>query len=134
MTTLADRTISALANEHATLAEAPGEGFNQSVWDRWDALPAREQLEGFLLHLGFAGKADQLAEAATVDIHGFGLAIADSVSLTATADDPTAAFTGPLEAAVRLLGGRLAPTHTPADVTVVGNVTLEDLRRVFPGY
>ena len=56
------------------------------------------------------------------------------MSLTATATDATATFAGPLEAALRLLGGRLAPASTPADVDVTGNVTLDDLRRVFPGY
>ncbi|MCU1688358.1 MAG: hypothetical protein JWN20_286 [Jatrophihabitantaceae bacterium] len=257
--TLADRTISALANEHAALGgiaaslsddqlagpsgtsewalhqvfshlgsgaeitlaglqaalggDAPAEDFNQTVWDRWNAMPAREQLEGFLAHdaalvealetldaeqreslqvkigflpfplsvasfagmrlgevalhswdvrvaldtdagvadesaqvlieqyssglgflLGFVGKPDNLASPSTVDIHGYGLTIADSVSLTPAVADATATFTGPLEAAVRLLGGRLAAARTPADVSVTGNVTLDDLRRVFPGY
>jgi hypothetical protein len=39
-----------------------------------------------------------------------------------------------LEAAIRLIGGRLAAAHTPAGTEVVGDVTLDDLRRVFPGY
>jgi hypothetical protein len=34
----------------------------------------------------------------------------------------------------RLLTGRLTPPFTPEDVTVTGNVGLDDLRRVFPGY
>ena len=34
----------------------------------------------------------------------------------------------------RLVSCRLTPAHTPADVRVSGAVTLEDLRRVFPGY
>ncbi len=32
------------------------------------------------------------------------------------------------------MAGRLSPEHTPAAVEVTGNVTLDDLRRVFPGY
>jgi len=28
--------------------EAPGDGFNQSVWDRWNAMTPREQAEAFL--------------------------------------------------------------------------------------
>jgi uncharacterized protein (TIGR03083 family) len=86
--------------------------------------------------LGFTSKADALAHPALVDLHGSGFAldIADTVSVTTTAPRPTATFTGPLEAAVRLLAGRLTTRHTPDDVEVTGNITLDDLRRVFPGY
>jgi uncharacterized protein (TIGR03083 family) len=88
---------------------------------------------GFLL--GFLGKADALAEPAVVDVHGHGLVVSSSVSLSSAADDQaTADFAGPLEAFVRLIGGRLTPAHTPADVSVSGNVGLDDLRRVFPGF
>jgi uncharacterized protein (TIGR03083 family) len=86
--------------------------------------------------LGFTGKADALAHPAVVDLlgSGFALVIADTVSVTTTAPRPTATFTGPLEAAIRLLAGRLTTRHTPESVEVTGNVTLDDLRRVFPGY
>lgn len=86
--------------------------------------------------LGFTGKADALAQPAVIDIlgSGFALVIADTVSVTTSASRPTATFTGPLEAAIRLLAGRLTTRHTPDDVEVTGNVTLDDLRRVFPGY
>ena len=86
--------------------------------------------------LGLTAKADALASPAVVDIHGteFALVIADSVSLTTSASQPTATFTGRLESAIRLLAGRLTPAHTPEDVEVTGNVTLDELRRVFPGY
>jgi uncharacterized protein (TIGR03083 family) len=86
--------------------------------------------------LGFTGKADALAHPAVIDLQGsgFALVVADTVSITTTAPPPTATFTGPLEAAVRLLAGRLTTRHTPDDVEVTGNVTLDDLRRVFPGY
>ena len=89
---------------------------------------------GFLL--GFAGRADQLPEPTVVRIEGSSTAIAvdGGVSLTTSAGAPTARLTGGVEAAVRLIAGRLTPAHTPADVRVNGNVTLEDLRRVFPGY
>ena len=36
--------------------------------------------------------------------------------------------------AIRLLSGRLKPEFTPAGVEVTGNVTLDELREVFPGY
>jgi uncharacterized protein (TIGR03083 family) len=86
--------------------------------------------------LGFTSKADVLADPAVVDLHGSGFAldIADTVSITTNAPGSTATFTGPLEAAVRLLAGRLTTRYTPDDVTVTGNITLDDLRRVFPGY
>jgi uncharacterized protein (TIGR03083 family) len=89
---------------------------------------------GFLL--GFIGKADRLAEPARVRVGQSDAAILvdDRVSLSTSAADPTATFTGDLEAAIRLIGGRLTPAYTPAGVDVTGNVTLDQLRQVFPGY
>ncbi len=46
----------------------------------------------------------------------------------------TATFEGGADAVARLMSGRLTTAHTPATVTVSGNLSLEDLRRVFPGY
>ncbi|CUR57854.1 conserved hypothetical protein [metagenome] len=88
---------------------------------------------GFLL--GFTGKADALAGSAVVGLDGTDLSIVigDSVSL-ATGVAPTATFEGAPEAAVRLLGGRLAPAYTPEGLSVTGDVTLDELRTVFPGY
>jgi uncharacterized protein (TIGR03083 family) len=192
---------------------APEPDFNQSVWDRWNAMSPQDQASGFLEHderlvealdaltpeqreslqvklpflpepvpvstvvgmrlnevalhswdvrvaldptatldeeaaaimaeqlsggmsfmLGFIGKADQLAEPTIVDALGYGLSISDTVSLTTSADDATATFAGPIESLVRLIGGRLTPAHTPDTVRVLGDVDLDDLRRVFPGY
>lgn len=89
---------------------------------------------GFLL--GILGKADVLDEPALVDIEGsgFALAITDSVTWSRSASGPSATFSGPLEAAIRLIGGRLTPPYTPEVMKVTGNVMLEDLRRVFPGF
>ena len=87
---------------------------------------------GFLL--GFAAKPDQLAEEARLAIPGGGIVVADQVTVTSELTDPTATFAGSPEAVARLLTGRLTPEHTPADVQVTGNVTLDDLRKVFPGY
>ncbi len=86
--------------------------------------------------LGFIGKADRIAGPVQLDIvgSGYGLSIADSVAFVSPVDQPTASFAGPLEAAIRLIAGRLGPAHTPNDLTVTGNVTLEDLRTVFPGF
>ena len=92
---------------------------------------------GFLL--GFTGKADALAAPSVIDLRdaGYALHVQDRVRLTSATGNPaasTATFTGPLESAVRLFGGRLTPQYTPDAVDVVGNITLDDLRRVFPGY
>jgi uncharacterized protein (TIGR03083 family) len=89
---------------------------------------------GFLL--GFLGKADQVEQAVVLEVAGtgYGLSIADSVALVSPVAQPTATFDGSLEAALRLLSGRLRPEFTPAGLTVTGNVTLDELRTVFPGF
>ena len=125
---------------------------NESALHSWDvrvafdksaAVPAdvaavlAEHLAGALgFIVGFVGKADALTGPAVVDIEGsgYGLVIADKVAVATEPADPTATFTGPLEAAVRLVAGRLGPATTPESVKVTGAVTLDDLRRVFPGY
>jgi uncharacterized protein (TIGR03083 family) len=59
----------------------------------------------------------------------------DGASFSAGAPDaPTATIRLPSEALIRLTAGRLGPEHTPASVTVEGDVSLDDLRAVFPGY
>ena len=46
----------------------------------------------------------------TLALDGYGISFADAVSVTVGhADDATATFNGPLEAAVRMLSGRLRP-------------------------
>lgn len=191
----------------------PGSDFNQSVWDRWNAMSRQDQAAGFLDHdarlvaayealsseqrenlqadlgfatlrlaalaglrlneavqhswdvrvavdpdaalsadaaqllaehlagdlaflTGFVGKGDALAKPAVVEIEGtgFGIVIGNGVSFTETVSNSSATFVGPLEAALRLVAGRLTPEHTPAGVEVIGNLTLDDLRKVFPGY
>jgi uncharacterized protein (TIGR03083 family) len=88
---------------------------------------------GFLL--GFSGKADRLSQQAIVALDGYELVIDDAVRVVrGTSEGETARFSGPLESAIRLLSGRLVPEHTPAGVQVTGNVTLDELRQVFPGY
>jgi uncharacterized protein (TIGR03083 family) len=87
---------------------------------------------GFLL--GFAAKADALDEPTEVEIGDYALVVGDSVEVRAGQTAPTAKFEGQPEAAVRLMGGRLTPARTPEGVRVAGNVSLDQLRRVFPGY
>ena len=84
--------------------------------------------------LGFTGKADKLEEDVRLAVGDHTLVIDESVALVEGVEAPTATFAGPREAVVRMMAGRLKPENTPADIEVTGNVTLEDLRRVFPGY
>lgn len=92
--------------------------------------------DGMSFMLRFTGKADQLAGRAEIAIGDTGrsVLIDDTVSLVKTSAEPDARFSGPTEAAVRLFAGRLGPEHRPVTVAVTGAVTLDDLRRVFPGY
>ncbi len=56
-----------------------------------------------------AGKAGAVSEPAVVGVKdsGFGFVIDSAVSMTTSISGATATFTGPLEAVVRLFGGRL---------------------------
>ncbi|TQN44639.1 uncharacterized protein (TIGR03083 family) [Humibacillus xanthopallidus] len=83
--------------------------------------------------LGFSAKPDAIEREVRLTIPGGALEITDAVTVTDSLDHPTATFEGPAEAVVRLLSGRLGPEHA-AGVTVTGNVTLDELRKVFPGY
>ncbi|MCW2586519.1 MAG: hypothetical protein JWN55_2035 [Frankiales bacterium] len=97
-----------------------------------------EQLSGGLAFLlGFFAKPDTLGgrqAALAVDGTDLGLLVEDPVRLGATPPAPTGTLTAPVEALVRLIGGRLTPERTPASVAVTGDVSLDDLRRVFPGF
>jgi len=62
------------------------------------------------------------------------LTLGEASSLTEGESDTPNRVSMSGEAFVRLTAGRLRPEHTPAGVTVEGDVSLDDLRRVFPGY
>jgi uncharacterized protein (TIGR03083 family) len=84
---------------------------------------------------GFIGKADRMSGPARIGIgEAATVVVGESVGIESGVDDTTATFEGPHEAAVRLFAGRLSPDHTPAGVAVKGNVSLDELRQVFPGY
>lgn len=205
-----------LANLRAALVgETVPDGFNQEVWDRWNALAPRAQADGFVASdaalveaaetltpeertsaqvdlgflpapiplgsylgmrlneaaqhswdvrvasdgdaviadatatllvdhfadglgflLGFTGKADQVERPALVELApvGYALSIDDSVALVPGDVEATSRFEGSPDAVARLLSGRLTPAHTPEGVSVSGDLDLDDLRRVFPGY
>jgi hypothetical protein len=96
-------------------------------------LLAQHLTETLTFMLGFVGKAESV-DTARVAVGDYTIVIEDAVRLVKGGLEPTAWFEGPFEAAVRLMAGRLGPDHTPPGVAVTGNVTLDDLRRVFPGY
>jgi hypothetical protein len=113
------------------LASFAGIRLNESAQHSWDvrvafdptaAIPAdaaavlAEHLAGGLGFLvGFVGKADVPAAPAVIDIEdsGYGIVVTDKVAVVTEPVDPTATFNGTLEAAIRLVGGRLRPTTRP---------------------
>jgi uncharacterized protein (TIGR03083 family) len=101
-----------------------------------------EQYRGPLNFLiGYMAKADAIdGDTVTVSFEGyepdhvFGLVVGDSVSLGDPHEAPQVRITGPTEAVLRLIAGRLREANTPDSLVVTGDtVTLEHLRAVFPG-
>jgi uncharacterized protein (TIGR03083 family) len=86
---------------------------------------------GFML--SFLAKPAELANPVSVAVPGGGLVIDDAVTVVDHLESPSATFTGPAEAFVRLVSGRLKAPYDKG-VAVEGSVTLDDLRRVFPGF
>jgi uncharacterized protein (TIGR03083 family) len=132
------------------LATSLGMRLNEAALHGWDvevgldraatlsdesaALLARHFTETMTFLLGFVGKPEGVGPT-RVALGGHSIVIdPDGVRLEPGTEGATATFEGPLEAGIRLLAGRLKPAYTPAEVTVAGNVTLDDLRKVFPGY
>ncbi|GAA1262915.1 maleylpyruvate isomerase family mycothiol-dependent enzyme [Sphaerisporangium rubeum] len=89
---------------------------------------------------GFAAKPGRLGRAAEVTVHTtapdrtFGLLIGDTVTLGPAPQTPDAVLHAPAEWWLRLVAGRHAPRHTPPEVRVTGTLTLDDLRKIFPGF
>ncbi|GAA4623417.1 maleylpyruvate isomerase family mycothiol-dependent enzyme [Actinoallomurus vinaceus] len=107
--------------------------------------------------VGFLGKADALggrqvtlAIRTTAPEREFGLDVRDpvalaergsdqetrpAVALVESPDRPDGVLTAPGEWWLRLVTGRHAPAHTPDSVALTSDaITLDDLRRVFPGF
>ncbi|MFD2420086.1 maleylpyruvate isomerase family mycothiol-dependent enzyme [Amycolatopsis pigmentata] len=83
--------------------------------------------------LSFLAKPAELAGPVSVAIPGAGLVIDDAVTVVDHLESPSATFNGPPEAFVRLISGRLKAPYDNG-VTIDGSITLDDLRRVFPGF
>lgn len=138
--------------EPATIATYAGLRLNEAAHHGWDVRVALDSGAGLLdastpallehlsgdlgILLGFVGQADRIDERVVLAVgdSGYGVVIDDSVRLVPEVEGTTATFTGAPEAALRLIAGRLGPAYTPAGVTVTGNVTLGELRAVFPGF
>lgn len=86
---------------------------------------------GFLLN--WIAKPAELSAPVSVAVPGAGLVIDDAATVVDHLESPSATFDGPQEAFVRLVSGRLKAPYDK-NVTVEGSVTLDDLRRVFPGF
>jgi uncharacterized protein (TIGR03083 family) len=83
--------------------------------------------------LGFSSKPDRLDREARLAVPGGAMEITDKVVVSSAVADPTANLAGPQGAVIRLISGRLTPEHSEG-VVVTGDVSLDDLRKVFPGY
>jgi uncharacterized protein (TIGR03083 family) len=89
------------------------------------------------LLIGFAGKAQDKRFRLRVHLSGperkFSLQVDERVELTeGTEGQADGELVISAEALLRLVYGRLDPDHTP-EVQLTGPVTLDDLRRIFPG-
>lgn len=197
---------------------AAPEGFNQSVWDRWNAMTPLAHRDGFLaanqrlveryesldgrtreelrIDLGFLPQPVSVAEAARMRLMEFtlhswdaragadpsatlapeavpllldgfapllgwiakpaaldgrsadlaveltdprlslGLLVGDGISLDGPPGpaEPDGVLRLPTEAWLRLIAGRLGPAYTPDGAEISGPLSLDDLRRLFPGY
>ncbi|MFB9831303.1 maleylpyruvate isomerase family mycothiol-dependent enzyme [Actinoallomurus acaciae] len=136
------------------LASAAGLRLNEVAHHVWDvkaafdpaatlapeAAPLLFEQAGQLI--GFVGKAAELdgrpvtiAVTTTSPERSFGVRVDETVTVTDTPADPDASLTAPAEWWLRLVTGRHAPAHTPDSVKLTGGtLTLDDLRRVFPGF
>ena len=91
--------------------------------------------------LGFTGKPDQVSNRpvtltlnTTAPERTLGLELGDRAALTLAPAQSDGEIHLPTEALPRLLSGRLRPLDRDGDIRVDGPLSLDDLRRVFPGY
>ncbi|GIH22213.1 hypothetical protein Aph01nite_05230 [Acrocarpospora phusangensis] len=140
--------------EPADVTTFAGMRLNEVAHHAWDVKVAFDPAAGLALDtvelvvdrveglLGFAGKPAELGgRHVTLAVHlasperSFGLEIGDAIRITDVPDAPDAVLTAPAEYWLRLIVGRHSAEHTPAAVELTGtSVTLDDLRRVFPGF
>ncbi|WP_220040329.1 maleylpyruvate isomerase family mycothiol-dependent enzyme [Nonomuraea aridisoli] len=84
---------------------------------------------------GLGGRRASVAVRTTSPDRSFGLEVGEAVRIGEVPAEPDAVLTAPAEWFVRLVYGRHSPEHTPSTVSLTGDgVTVDDLRRVFPGF
>ena len=97
-----------------------------------------EAMAGFLGWIArpdtLGGKSATLAVVTTDPAREFGLELGEKVALTDKPVAPDGTLRLPAEAWLRLTTGRLSPEHTPTGVEIDGPLSLDDLRKVFPGF
>ncbi|MFF3373938.1 maleylpyruvate isomerase family mycothiol-dependent enzyme [Streptomyces sp. NPDC002680] len=138
----------------ADVATVAGIRLTEVAHHTWDVevafdheAPLLSAVTGLLLDqagpfLNFLGKADALdarpvhiAVRTTAPERTFGVEVGNAIALTDEPERPDAVLTAPAEWWLRLTTGRHAPEHTPSEVSLTGaSLTLDDLRRVFPGF
>ena len=90
--------------------------------------------------VGFLGRPEALSgtqaplRVETTDPrHVLSLVLSPTISLSDQPADSDDVLTGPVEAMLRLLGGRLDQAHTPGTLTIISDVvTLDQHGRIFP--
>lgn len=80
------------------------------------------------------GKSGALAVVTSDPAREFGLELGEKVAVTDKPAAPDGTLHLPAEAWLRLITGRLAPRFTPEGVRIDGPLSLDDLRKVFPGF
>jgi uncharacterized protein (TIGR03083 family) len=80
------------------------------------------------------GRSANLAVVLSDPAREFGLVLGEKVAITDTPAAPDGTLRIPAEAWLRLITGRLAPQYTPAGIEVDGPISLDDIRKVFPGF
>lgn len=104
-----------------------------------DAVPLL--LDGLLVLLGWIAKPDALGGRQAVlavelsdPERSFGLDLGEKVAIVDTPAEPDGVLRLPAEAWLRLITGRLSPAVTPAGAAADGPISVDDLRKVFPGF
>jgi uncharacterized protein (TIGR03083 family) len=136
------------------LATAGGLRLNEFTYHTWDVKVAFDPgaslaseatpllFDQAAMLIGFLGKAAELGgRSMTIGLNttsperSFGLDVGETVTVVDAPADPDAVLIAPAEWWLRLIAGRHASEYTPATVKLTGDaITLNDLRRLFPGY
>ncbi|MBE1487719.1 maleylpyruvate isomerase family mycothiol-dependent enzyme [Plantactinospora soyae] len=114
-------------------------GFNSFATVAPEAVPLLVDQVGVLLGWvakpeALDGRQAELAVRLNDPERSLGLRLGERVELTDLPEQPDGELVAPAEAFLRLATGRLSPEHTPDGVTVTGPLSLDDLRKVFPGF